>query len=118
MRGYVLALAVSLTTLAVEIGVVDALQQGTADDFVDVVVVVMVFGVVPTAVIGSVGAFVVHLATRKATSQWPAVVLAAALGLVAGPIIWWGEFEVAVLLGVAAAVGRLAAVPCARNRAA
>jgi len=117
VRGYALALIVSLLTLAVEIAVVDALEQGTAHDFVDVVIVVVLFGAVPAAAIGSIGAFVVHFVTRGASSQWPAVMLASAVGLVAGLIVWRGDFGVAVLLGVAAAVGRLAVVPCARHRA-
>lgn len=118
VRGYVLALVVSLLTLAVEIGVVDALEQGTAHDFVDVVIVVVLFGAVPAAAIGSIGAFVVHFVTRGASSQWPAVVLASAVGLVAGLIVWRGDFGVAFLLGVAAAVGRLVVAPCARRRTA
>lgn len=116
MRGYAWALVVSLLTLAVEIGVADAVEQGSAHDFLDVVLVVVLFGAVPAAVIGSIGAFVVHLVTRGASSQWPAVGVAAALGLVAGLIVWRGDVEIAVLLGVAAAAGRLAVVPRARRR--
>lgn len=111
-----MALIVSLLTLAVEIGVVDALEQGTAHDFVDVVFAVVLFGAVPAAVIGSIGALVVHFVTRGATSHWPAVMSAAAVGLIAGLIVWQGDFGVAVLLGVAAAAGRSAVVPCARPR--
>lgn len=48
--GYVLAVGVSLITLALEISVVDAVQQGTAHDVVDVVVAVVLFGAVPAAV--------------------------------------------------------------------
>ncbi|HEX6874020.1 MAG TPA: hypothetical protein VF165_00035 [Nocardioidaceae bacterium] len=118
MGGYVLAVGVSLITLALEISVVDAVQQGTAHDVVDVVVAVVLFGAVPAAVIGSVGAVIVHFVTREASSQWPAVVLAAALGLVAGLIVWSGDFGVAVLLVTATGVGRLAVLPCARRRTA
>ncbi|WP_310526609.1 hypothetical protein [Nocardioides sp.] len=113
-----MALVVSLLTLAVEIGVVDALEQGTAHDFVDVVIVVVLFGAVPAAAIGSIGALVVHFVTRGASSQWPAVMLAAVVGLVVGLIVWRGDVGVAALLGVAAAVGRLAVVPYARRRTA
>ena len=112
-----MAILVSLLALAIELGVRDALLQGSMHEIAVLVFVVILYGAVPAAVIGSIGALVVHFVTRGASSQWPAVTLASAVGLVAGLIVGWGNYEWAILLGVAAAAGRLAVIPCARRRA-
>ena len=114
--GYVLAVALSLVIFAVEISVSDAVQQGTLDNFLAVVIVVTLFGAVPAAVIGGIGACIVHLLTRRSASQGWAIAAAALAGLAAGLPIYRDELYPALMLGIAAGVGRLAVVPLAINR--
>jgi hypothetical protein len=108
--GYGLAIAVSLVTFALEVAVVDAWRTGALHDFVDVVIVVILFGAIPAAVIGSVGALAVHLLTWRTTSQGWAVGGATIAGLVAGLLVYRDDVGPALLLAVAAGVGRLAVV--------
>jgi hypothetical protein len=116
--GYALAIAVSLVTFALEVAVVDAWESGALHDFPDVVLVVIVFGAIPAAVIGSVGAFAVHLLTWRTTSQGWAVGGAAIAGLVAGLLVYRDEFRPALLLALAAGVGRLTVVRLADTKGA
>jgi hypothetical protein len=108
--GYALAIAVSLVAFALELAVVDAWETGVLDDFLDVVIIVILFGAIPAAVIGSVGAFAVHLLTWRTTSQAWAVGGATIAGLVAGLLVYQEDFGPALLLALAAGVGRLAVV--------
>ena len=94
---------------------VDAWGSRSLHDFRVVVLVVLIFGVVPAAVIGSVGALVVHLLTWRATSQAWGVAGAAIAGLVAGFLLY-RESGPALMLGLAAGVGRLVVVPLATRR--
>lgn len=109
--GYALAIAVSLVAFALEVAAVDALQSGVLHDFLDVVIVVIIFGAIPAAILGSVGAAAVHLLTWRTTSQGWAVGGAAIAGLVAGLLVYRDDLVPALLLALAAAVGRLAVVP-------
>lgn len=115
--GYALAIAVSLVTFALGLAVVDAWETATFRDFPDLVLIVIVFGTIPAAVVGAVGAVAVHLLTWRTTSQWWAVGGAAIAGLVAGLLLYWGELQPALLLAIAAGVGRLAVVRLATARA-
>jgi uncharacterized membrane protein len=98
------------------LAVVDAVETGVLHDFFDVFIVVIIFGAIPAAVIGSVGAFAAHLLTWRTTSQAWAVGGAAAVGLVAGLLVYREDFGPAMLLALAAGVGRLAVVPRATAR--
>ena len=114
--GYALAVGLSLIIFAVEISISDALQQGTLSDFLAVLVVVVIFGALPAAVIGGAGACIVHLLTRRTASQGWAVAVAALAGLVAGLLVYRDEILPALLLGIATGAGRLAVVPWATHR--
>lgn len=114
--GYVLAVALSLIIFAVELAIADALQQGTLDNFLAVAIVVTVFGAVPAAVIGGLGACIVHLLTRRSASQGWAIAAAALAGLAAGLLIYRDELYPALMLGIATGVGRLAVVPSVYQR--
>jgi uncharacterized membrane protein len=110
--GYAAAVAVSLVVLALEISVVDAIEEGTTSNMVTVVVVVLLFGAIPAAVLGSLGACLVHLLTRRHPSTLRAVTLAGATGLAAGLLVYRGsDIRIALMLAVAAAAGRWAVVP-------
>ena len=114
--GYALAVGLSLIIFAVEISISDALQQGTLDNVLAVVVVVIIFGAVPAAIIGSSGACIVHLLTRRTASQGWAIAVAALAGLLAGLLVYRDEISPALLLGIATGAGRLAVVPLATDR--
>ena len=114
--GYALAVGLSLIVFAVEISIADALQQGTWDNLLAVLVVVIIFGSVPAAVIGGSGACIVHLLTRRTASQGWAVAAAALAGLLAGLLVYRDEIFPPLLLGIATGVGRLAVVPLATSR--
>jgi uncharacterized membrane protein len=114
--GYALAVGLSLIIFAVEISISDALQQGTLSDFLAVLVVVVIFGALPAAIIGGAGACIVHLLTRRTASQGWAVAVAALAGLVAGLLVYRDEIFPALLLGIATGAGRLAVVPWATHR--
>lgn len=108
--GYALAVLVSLVVLALEISIADALEQGSTTDMV--AVVVLLFGALPAAVLGSLGACLVHLLTRRHPSAGRSAGWAGAVGLVLGLVIYRGhDLEAALMLAVATAVGRLAIVP-------
>jgi uncharacterized membrane protein len=114
--GYALAVGLSLIIFAVEISISDALQQGTLNNVLAVVVVIIVFGAVPAAIIGGAGACIVHLLTRRAASQGWALAGAALAGLVAGLLVYRDEILPAMLLSIATGAGRLAVVPWATHR--
>jgi hypothetical protein len=79
--GYALAVVISLVTLALEVGIADVIQNGATISTEGGMLLVLVFGFLPAAVIGSIGAVLVHFATRDSSSQWPAVLVAMAIGL-------------------------------------
>ena len=114
--GYALAVGLSLIIFAVEISISDALQQGTLDNFLAVVVVVIIFGAVPAAIIGGSGACIVHLLTRKTASQGWAVAAAAVAGVLAGLLVYRDEIFPPLLLGIATGAARLAVVSSATDR--
>jgi hypothetical protein len=112
--GYALAVAIAHVVLAVGLGLVSA--SAPYWGFAETALLVFFVGLLPAAVIGSVGAAIVHLATRRASSQWPAVALAGLLGLLAGLLVWPDDLALAALLALAAALGRLAVCPLQRRR--
>jgi hypothetical protein len=114
--GYALAVATAHVVLSVEWGLISAFDSDPHWGFVDTALLVLFVGLLPAAVIGSAGAAIVHLATRRASSQWPAVALAALLGLLAGLLVWPDDLALAALLALAAALGRLAVFPLQRRR--
>lgn len=114
--GYGLAVAVSLVILALELATVDAIETGVLHDFLDVVVVVIIFGAVPAAIIGSVGVLAVHLLTRWTTSQLWAVSVAAAAGFVAGLLVYRDDLGPVLMLALATGIGRAAVVPLVTER--
>lgn len=105
--GYALAILIALVTLALGIALVDGLVNGTGDFSWGVVVVVVVVGVIPAAVIGSLGAVIVHFTTRGVAGQGWHVLAAASAGVVAGALVS-RDFSLALLLGVGTGLGRLA----------
>ena len=115
--GYTLAVAVSFLALVIELGLFAAFDSEPYWGFVDTALLVLFAGLVPAAIIGSTGAAVVHLATRRASSQWPAVALAGLLGLLAGLLVWPDDLVLSALLALDAAGGRLAVFPLQRRGA-
>ena len=113
MRGYALSVVVSLAVLAVELAVVDALQQGRWNDFFDVLPVVLVFGAVPAAVLGTLGTCLVHVLTRRTATQAWHVAAAALVGSAAGLTMYGDDLQVPLLLGLATGIGRLSVSPLA-----
>jgi hypothetical protein len=113
VRGYALSVVVSLVVLAVELAVVDALQQGRWNDFFDVLLVVLVVGAVPAAVLGTLGTCFVHVLTRRTATQAWHVAAAALVGSVAGLTMYGDDLEVPLLLGLATGIGRLSVSPFA-----
>lgn len=121
VAGYMLAVAISLVALALEVGAIGAIQVGTEASLVGVMFLVLFFGFIPAVVIGSIGAVLVHFATRRASTQWPAILTAASIGFAVPMFLFRGNFSgdvvgLAVALGVAAGVGRWAVVPFAVRR--
>ncbi|VXC29223.1 conserved membrane hypothetical protein [Nocardioides sp. AX2bis] len=116
--GYALAIAVSLVIFAFGLAAVDAWEAGNLRDFPDIVFVVVLFGAIPAAVVGAVGALVVHLLTWRATSQSWGVGGATVAGLVAGYLLYGDEVGPVLVLSLSAGLGRLAVVPLATARGA
>lgn len=119
--GYMLAVAVSLLAFALEIGLLDLIKNGADASVVGGMLLVLIFGCIPAALIGSVGAALVHIATWRASTQWPAILTAAGVGFVF-PLLWfranfsWDVVGFGIVLGLAAGVGRWAVVPFATRR--
>jgi hypothetical protein len=115
VRGYALSVAASLVVLALELAVVDALQQDRWNDFFDVLSVVLVLGAVPAAILGAAGTSLVHVLTRWTTVQVWHVAAAAGAGLAAGLVLYGDDLGVPLLLASATGVGRLSVVPLTRR---
>lgn len=109
--GYAIAVAISLLILAVEIGASAAFDGSGAAGAVEVSMLVMSVGLVPAALIGTVGSLIVHLVTGRRRSQWWSVALAAALGFPVGFIFFQSVFPGGIALALATAIGRAAVVP-------
>jgi hypothetical protein len=114
--GYALAVAVAFLVFVVGMGLFAAFDSDPYWGFVDTATLVMFAGLIPAAIIGSTGAAIVHLATRRASSQWSAVALAGILGLLAGVLVFRDEWALSALLAFAAAVGRIAVFPLRRRK--
>jgi xanthosine utilization system XapX-like protein len=114
--GYALAVAVTFLVFVVGMGLFAALDSDPYWGFVDTATLMLFAGLIPAAIIGSTGAAIVHLATRRASSQWPAVALAGILGLLVGLLVFPDEWALSALLAFAAAVGRIAVFPLRRRK--
>ena len=118
--GYAWGVFVSLVVLASEQGtyaVVTSLGEHAGNAWLGTFILAMMFGLPLAAVIGTIGVLVVHVTTRAATSQVPAVLVAGAFGFVAMDIAARGfDLTLDAMLAVAAALGRIAAIPSARRR--
>jgi uncharacterized membrane protein HdeD (DUF308 family) len=114
--GYTLAVAVSFLALVIELGLFAAFDSDPYWGFGDTALLVLFAGLLPAAIIGSTGAAIVNLATRRASSQWPAVALAGLLGLLAGLLVWPDDLVLSALLALDAAGGRLAVFLCSDGR--
>lgn len=112
--GYVLAIAISLLALGAQYGLIAA-AGGHPSDFLAATIFVAVFGFIPAAFFGAIGAPIVHLLSEGMRSQWSAVAVAAACGLAVGLIV----FHISVIaaqLALATAIGRMAVIPYGRRR--
>lgn len=114
--GYALAVAVSFLVFVVGIALFAAFDSDPYWGFADTALLVLFAGLIPAAIIGSTGAAIVHLATRRARSQWPAVALAGLLGLLAGLVVFPDDLALSALVALAAAVGRIAVFPLRRRK--
>lgn len=106
----------SLVTFALEVGLIDRIEEGANNYAVPGMILILIFGFVPAAVIGSIGAVVVHFVTRRASSQWPAVLVATIVGFLSLIVMSGGDSRglgLSALVGVGAGVGRWAVVPIA-----
>jgi hypothetical protein len=113
--GYALSVAVSLVVLAGVVAVVDAVQMNTWHGVPTVFAVVLLFGLIPAAVLGAPGTALVHLLTRRTAGQGWHVAAAALVGLLAGFVVFGREWTFPLLLAVATGAGRLSVVPLART---
>lgn len=125
IEGYALAIGVSLLVFGLEMPLAQAaialagraswaeVPSALATGFAAIAI-----GLVPAVIIGPAGACVVHLMTWGAAEQAWHVFAAAFVGLSTGALLLgFHSLPMAVMLGVATGVGRLAAVPLARERA-
>jgi hypothetical protein len=113
VRGYALAVAVSLTVFGVQLAAADGTPGFVWSEFASRLTSVILVGALPAALIGVVGALIVHGLTWRTSAQRWHVLAAAVVGLVAGGIVSGGSLSWSVALGVATGVGRLAVVPLA-----
>jgi hypothetical protein len=114
--GYALAIAIGFFALVMQSGFVAYLDGDKYWTPINTALLVLFVGLIPAAVIGGLGATVVHFATRRLPSQWPAILLAGLLGLLVGLAIFPDDLRLAAFLAIDAAGGRLAVVPMARRR--
>lgn len=113
--GYALSVAVSLVVFAGELAAADGVPGFVWSEFRSSLVAVILVGAVPAALLGTVGALIVHGLTWRTNAQRWHVAAAALVGLVAGGMVSGGSLAWGVALGTATALGRLAVVPLARR---
>ena len=129
MVGYVFAVAVSLVTLAVGLALRSVFtgdDQGAAAlnpvgllvGFVGTVLLVVLVGAIPAAVIGAIGVLAVHVATLGARSQLWHVLAAGAVGYLTGWVLFLGDWPTPMwwIAPVATMTGRAAVIPRALER--
>lgn len=114
--GYALAVAISFVALVIQVGLIAYFDGDEYWTPIKTALLVLFIGLVPAAVIGGIGATVVHFVTRRLSSQWPAILLAGLVGLLVGFAVFPDDLRLAGLLAIDAAGGRLAAAPVARRR--
>ena len=116
LLGYVIAVALSFLALVVQCGYMAYLDGEEYWTFTRTASAVLFIGFVPAAVIGGSGAAIVHLLTRRLSSQWPAILLAGLAGLLVGLAMFPDDLRFMGWLAIDAAGGRLAVAPMARRR--
>lgn len=105
--GYVIAILIALVVFALGLVPLDGLRGDGWDFDWGVVLAVLALGAIPAAVIGSLGAVIVHFLTRGVAAQSLHVLAATVAGVVAGGLVYQDVLS-ALLLGVGTGVGRLA----------
>lgn len=116
LLGYALAVAISFVALVIQFGYIAYLDGDEYWTPINSALAVLFIGLVPAAVIGGLGATVVHFVTRRFSSHWPAILLAGLLGLLVGYAMFPEDLRFAAFLAIDAAGGRLAVAPMARRR--
>lgn len=115
--GYLVAIGVSLVAFGWFAGVDAALEDGRWSDVGGEVFPIVVFGAIPAAVIGTLGATLVHVLCLRARRQVWHVLCAGLVGFAAGYLIFPGlGVGTPLALGCATALGRLAVVPFVVHR--
>lgn len=112
-----MAVALSFVALVLQIGFIAYLDGD--DEYltpINTAIFVLFVGSVPAAVLGGIGAAVVHFMTRRFSSQWPAILLAGLMGLMVGFVMLPDDLRFMGLLAIDAAGARLALVPMVRRR--
>ena len=119
--GYVVAVGVTLVTLALELALAAVFTSGQGNlmlGFVGFVLLVVLVGAIPAAIIGAVGVFAVHVITLGARAQVWHVLASGVVGygmawaflLSDWPTpLWW-------IAPLATMVGRAAVIPMALKR--
>lgn len=115
--GYLVAIVVSLVAFGWFAGVDGALKDGRWSDVGGQVFPIVVFGALPAAVIGTLGATLVHVLCVRARRQVWHVLCAGLVGFGAGYLLFPGlGVGTPLALGCATALGRLAVVPFVVHR--
>ena len=116
LLGYTVAVVISFLAFVVQAGLLAHLDPEPGWGVLNTALTVLFVGFVPAALIGALGAMLVHLATKRAPTQGPSVVLAGLLGLLIGFLFFPDEPLLIGLLALDTAAGRLAVIPLANRR--
>ena len=113
--GYVLAVAVSVVVLALEV----SLMESDPASFLGVMLMVSIYGGVLCLPFAIPGVVLVHYACRHVEHQSVHVAAAGAAGLLTGFLVQGASLEsgwLPLVIGVATVVGRASVIPFARAR--